>query len=88
MARMRVVFALLSCFVSIASCSGIDQIRLLGPQAVNLWKLEAARTRTQAQGTLLVQDAPASFATQNSKSRLAEEFSARWFEQPDRKSVV
>ena len=82
MARMRVVLALLSCSVSIASCGGIDQIRLLGPQAVNLWKLEAARTRTQAQGTLLVQDAPASFAAQNSKSRLEEEFSARWFEQP------
>ena len=43
MARLRVLVALLSLYSVSAICSGIDQIRLLGPQAVNLWRLEAAR---------------------------------------------
>ena len=78
----------------LAACGGIDQIRILGPQAVNLWKLEAqaarshGRTQAPAQGALLVQDAaprdtlfPAS-AIEESENELARKFRAHWFEQP------
>ncbi len=82
MARKGVLFVLLSCFAEFAVCGGIDQIRLLGPQAVNLWKLEAARSRSQVQGTLLVQDEQDTGYTHESKSKLAEEFPEQWFEQP------
>ncbi|TFK89724.1 peptidase S28 [Polyporus arcularius HHB13444] len=82
MARKGVLFVLFLCFAEFAVCGGIDQIRLLGPQAVNLWKLEAARSRSQAQGTLLVQDEQHTGYAQESKSKLAKEFPEQWFEQP------
>ncbi|KAH9891563.1 peptidase S28 [Cubamyces lactineus] len=43
MARLRILAALLSLYSASAICGGIDQIRLLGPQAINLWRLEASR---------------------------------------------
>ena len=56
MAKLRAAFALLALFAQGALC-GIDQIRIHGPQAVNLWKLNAARARSQATSNagLLVQ---------------------------------
>ncbi|KAI8971168.1 peptidase S28 [Trametes punicea] len=44
MARLGALIALVSFFAGPATCGGIDQIRLLGPQAVNLWRLQNART--------------------------------------------
>ncbi|KAF4617719.1 hypothetical protein D9613_006175 [Agrocybe pediades] len=62
--------------------SGLDQIRVLGPQGVNLWKLEKQHAQNQkifskdsesfAQKPLGVQDT----------SRPAADFPAQWFKQP------
>ncbi|KAI0670867.1 peptidase S28 [Trametes maxima] len=60
MARVRVLLALLSLLAGEVLSGGIDQVRLLGPQAVNLWRLETARrahARSQDTRELLVQQA-------------------------------
>ena len=88
MAKLRAAFALLALFTQGALC-GIDQIRIHGPQAVNLWKLNAARTRSQANSNagLFVQDGAAAYnggleEQGGEGSALARKFRAHWFEQP------
>jgi hypothetical protein len=57
-------------------------LQLLGPQGVNLWKLEAARANgstprpSKRSSVLLVQDA------QTPRMPRATDFRARWFQQP------
>ncbi|KAH9922863.1 peptidase S28 [Epithele typhae] len=84
MAKWRTVLVALV-FAQPVVC-GIDHIRILGPQAVNLWKLNAARTQAHsAHDALLVQSsgytgAPAAELERNAD--LARKFPAQWFEQP------
>ncbi|KAI0365716.1 peptidase S28 [Pilatotrama ljubarskyi] len=94
MARMRVVFALLTLLTERAVCGGIDQIRLLGPQAVNLWRLEAerhAQLHAQDRAGLFVQqdgseanyhDSSAGNNEDPALSELERKFPAHWFTQP------
>ncbi|KAI0769022.1 peptidase S28 [Trametes elegans] len=42
MAKVRALLVLLVVSIDLTLCGGIDQVRLLGPQAVNLWRLETA----------------------------------------------
>ena len=87
MAKLRAAFALLALFTQGALC-GIDQIRIHGPQAVNLWKLNAARARSQVTSNagLLVQDGGAAYdgapEQDDAASALPRKFRAHWFEQP------
>ena len=91
----RAALALLGLYAQVAVCNGLriaDQIRVLGPQAVNLWKLQQRNTRHQ--GSLLVQDghpapapAPAPFEYLAADARPEESkwegtFPAHWFSQP------
>ena len=82
---------LLALFADCALC-GIDTIRVLGPQAVNLWRLNAARTRSRLPGG----DQPGLFVpadygeaylsngydNADDGNDLARKFPAHWFEQP------
>lgn len=52
-----------------------DQIRLLGPQGVNLWKLD---NHPKTQSLFVSQDAP----QQPLKDKKPSKFRAQWFEQP------
>ncbi|KAI0354883.1 peptidase S28 [Trametes cingulata] len=92
---MRVVLALLTALLAAerAVCGGIDQVRLLGPQAVNLWRLEAARdseAKARDGAGLLVQDGEASYynydidneADEENENSLERKFPAHWFTQP------
>ncbi|KAI0755028.1 peptidase S28 [Daedaleopsis nitida] len=68
-------------------CGGIDRIRVLGPQAVNLWKLEAQAEAARTHEPLLVQDAQDGSSApptqvEEEGSALLKEFSTQWFEQP------
>ncbi|KJA23225.1 hypothetical protein HYPSUDRAFT_137830 [Hypholoma sublateritium FD-334 SS-4] len=57
------------------AASESDQIRLLGPQGVNLWKLD---NRPKTQTLFVSQDAP----QQPLKGKKPSKFRAQWFEQP------
>lgn len=91
MARMRVLLVLLSLFTARAVCGGIDQIRILGPQGVNLWQLKAARNNAARASThppLLVQQADSAPPSPSSEgddeeglSALERKFPAHWFTQ-------
>ena len=89
----RAALALLGLYAQVALCSGLgiaDQIRVLGPQAVNLWKLQQRNTRPQ--GSLLVQDGHAASASTSAEYPAADgrteeskwegTFPAHWFSQP------
>ncbi|TBU27201.1 peptidase S28 [Dichomitus squalens] len=87
----RAALALLGLYAQLAVCGpGIaDQIRVLGPQAVNLWRLQnqhAARARPQAQDPLLVQaqDGREDYPVSNTQaeSKWGGVFPEHWFEQP------
>ncbi|PIL22459.1 hypothetical protein GSI_15147 [Ganoderma sinense ZZ0214-1] len=90
MAKRRAVVVLLALYTQVVCCGlGIsDQLRVLGPQAVNLWKLQNARahSRPQAQGSLLVQEQDYSqIQTQvgnDEKDALRGKFPEHWFSQP------
>ncbi|KAI0770214.1 peptidase S28 [Fomes fomentarius] len=90
MAKGWVVLTLLPLFAGTVSGSGLDQIRILGPQAVNLWKLQTQAARTRTQGSLIVQDAQDALLSESEEALLAPEeeneltqkFRAQWFEQP------
>ncbi|OSD07302.1 peptidase S28 [Trametes coccinea BRFM310] len=91
MLRLGVLSALLSLLAVPVVSGGIDQVRLLGPQAVNLWRLEAARTQAQAAQNLLIQQdgfantmslSGASEDTDGLPSQLERKYPAHWFEQP------
>ena len=84
MAKWWATFALLALHARGVLC-GIDQIRVLGPQAVNLWKLNAARTaRSQASPLLVQSDGYGASLAQHNKEdgELARKFPEHWFEQP------
>lgn len=74
---MRAVVLPLLLVSSCLASSVADSLRILGPQAVNLWKLDAA-ARDAARRALLAQDGPA----QQPLGEPAVEFQEQWFEQP------
>lgn len=90
MAKGWVVLTLLPLIAGTVSGSGLDQIRILGPQAVNLWKLQTQAARTRTQDSLIVQDAQDAPLSGSEEALLAHEeeneltkkFRAQWFEQP------
>ncbi|KAH7925596.1 peptidase S28 [Leucogyrophana mollusca] len=64
-----------------AKAASKADIRILGPQGVNLWKLEAARKHKAASPALLLQDSGHNgFDTSVAGSRF--DFAEQWFEQP------
>lgn len=90
MAKRRAVFVLLAFYAQAVSCGlGIsDQLRVLGPQAVNFWKLQNARARSQnqVQGSLLVQEHDYAQVQMQDRSNanddLKPKFAEHWFYQP------
>lgn len=95
MANMGVLLALLSLFAARAVCGGVDNVRVLGPQAVNLWQLEARNSAEQTSAVhaqlLIVQQEggiSASDALSGEEdsdellSALERKFPAHWFTQP------
>ncbi|KAH9850108.1 peptidase S28 [Lenzites betulinus] len=89
MARMRILIILVSLLAGRAACDGIEQMRLLGPQGVNLWRLNTATTSNPAlaQAPLLVQQSAETYpealpASEEPQSEPARKFPAHWFTQP------
>ena len=88
MAKRWTVVALLALYVQLAFCGlGVsDHIRVLGPQAVNLWKLQqnAAHVRSQAQpqvqGSLRIQGKGQDYV--QPQESLKRTFLEHWFYQP------
>jgi hypothetical protein len=56
------------------------QIRVLGPQGVNLWQLD--NPKAQHRSMYASQDAPAQQPLKQSKPKKDAKFRAQWFEQP------
>ncbi|KAF8885674.1 serine carboxypeptidase S28-domain-containing protein [Gymnopilus junonius] len=79
------VFAAICLVASTGASSSLDQIRILGPQGVNLWqldKLEATRKSTFSKDTEEL-GAQKSFSYEDSyKKKLEYDFPAQWFRQP------
>ncbi|EIW59107.1 peptidase S28 [Trametes versicolor FP-101664 SS1] len=74
---MGALLALLSLFAARAVCGGIDNVRVLGPQAVNLWQLEARNSDISASDAL-----PSEDDSDELLSALERKFPAHWFTQP------
>ncbi|KAI0648136.1 peptidase S28 [Trametes meyenii] len=92
MTRVCALLALLSLLAGEVLC-GIDQVHLLGPQAVNLWRLEKAsrvQIRSHDSRGLLIQqtggDNGAAYPSQNNEHEplmeLERKYPAHWFTQP------
>ncbi len=94
MANMGALLALLSLFAARAIRGRIDNVRVLGPQAVNLWQLDTcndAERASAAHAQLLVQQAGDISASDTLSSEdgpdellgaLERKFPARWLTQP------
>ncbi|CDO77131.1 hypothetical protein BN946_scf184657.g6 [Trametes cinnabarina] len=86
--KLGVLSSLLFLLAVPVASGGIDQIRLLGPQAVNLWRL-GAQTR-DPQNLLVQQDGNMnvgylygqSEGADDPESELERKYPAHWFEQP------
>ena len=74
-AKGFLAFAGFSLAIVCNAASESDQIRLLGPQGVNLWKLDNSPT---TQSLFVSQDA----TQQPLKEKKPSKFRAQWFEQP------
>lgn len=72
---------LLICFLTATACASTENFRVLGPQGVNLWKLDAySKEKALRGGRFVAQDAQAPlFGTKEDKRY---NFPAQWFEQP------
>lgn len=82
LARLLSVPLLLCSIAAPVLASDADLVRLLGPQGVNLWKLNKQQQQQQHSGSVLQnQDASSDYAYE-AQSKYAEEFPAKWFEQP------
>ncbi|KAF7298731.1 hypothetical protein MIND_00820600 [Mycena indigotica] len=86
--RLRVLPLLSLVCASVSLARNFDEVRLLGAQAVNLWKLEKAAAKLRASPKFTVQGPTDGFAPQEEDDEDNEEadtkagFSAQWFTQP------
>ncbi|KAJ7741312.1 serine carboxypeptidase S28-domain-containing protein [Mycena metata] len=60
----------------------LDQLRILGPQAVNLWKLQKAAATAATSAKFLVQDGSYAFNQDAEGEDIVAGFKAQWFRQP------
>ncbi|KDR82923.1 hypothetical protein GALMADRAFT_238593 [Galerina marginata CBS 339.88] len=87
MRTTSLVFATICLVASASALSKADQVRILGPQGVNLWKLDDHRKASQKQKFRkdpgdFGQDASQKSFDTNDVSTLSKEFPAHWFRQP------
>ncbi|KAJ7143549.1 serine carboxypeptidase S28-domain-containing protein, partial [Mycena crocata] len=74
-------FPVLLLSLSVQAAQNLNDLRLLGAQGVNLWKLEKAAAPPWARPNFVVQDRSASGFGQDTEDSIAG-FKAQWFRQP------
>jgi hypothetical protein len=78
MALLR-LFAVLTATVSVLGLSERGRLQLLGPQGVNLWKLNH---NAQSRGVEFAKDSEFALQATISETSTGYDFRAEWFEQP------
>ncbi|KAJ7160080.1 serine carboxypeptidase S28-domain-containing protein [Mycena filopes] len=79
---MKARLSVLLLGLSVQATQNLDQFRILGPQGVNLWKLEKAAATAATSAKFVVQDGHYTFSQDDEESNPIAGFKAQWFRQP------